>query len=95
MDGSCEHPAWCAQLNKAAWRPAREGRSVRLQRGALQLPAHTQLLLDETQLAAGTLTGTGVDNLKVLCTRPKPCLKVSLAACGLFDMQYDVLGPCC
>ena len=38
---------------------------MRLQRGALQLPAHTQLLLDETQLAAGTLTGKGVDNLKV------------------------------
>ena len=68
MDGICEHFESCAQLNKAAWRPAREGCSVRLQRGALQLPAHTQLLLDETQLAAGTLTGTGVDNLKVLCS---------------------------
>ena len=38
---------------------------MRLQRGMLQLPAHTQLLLDETRLAAGTLTGAGVDNLKV------------------------------
>lgn len=71
---------WHPQLNKAAWRPAREGRSVRLQRGALQLPAHTQLLLDETQLAAGTLTGTGVDNLKVLCSTPQPCLTVLLPA---------------
>ena len=66
-----------AQLNKAAWRPAREDRSVRLQRGALQLPAHTQLLLDETQLAAGTLTSAGVDNLKVACNTPQPCLSVS------------------
>ena len=74
-----------AQLNKAAWRPAREGRSMRLQRGALQLPAHTQLLLDETQLAAGTLTGTGVDNLKVLCNTPQPCLSVSLPTWSLVE----------
>lgn len=54
-----------AQLNRVVWRPARDYASNRLVGGALQLPAHTALLLDETALAAGALTAAGVENLRV------------------------------
>ncbi len=53
------------QLNRAAWRPARDYAADRLLRGALQLPAHTALLLDETRMSAGALSAAGVGNLAV------------------------------
>ncbi|KAK9840639.1 hypothetical protein WJX81_006299 [Elliptochloris bilobata] len=59
-------PLGVEHLNRATWRPAREHVSNRLQRSALQLPAHSSLLLDETGLAAGMLTAVGIDNLKAV-----------------------------
>ncbi len=55
-----------AQLNARSMRPKRDYRSNRLVGGALQLPPSSQLLLDETVMAAGTLAPTGVANLQVL-----------------------------
>jgi len=63
------------QLNQAAWRPARDYAADRLLRGALQLPAHTALLLDETGMSAGALSAAGVGNLAVGLT-----LTLSLAS---------------
>ena len=52
------------QLNSARLRPAQEHATGRWKRGEVQLPAHTQLLVDETSLQSGRLEERGIDNLK-------------------------------
>ncbi|KAK9804871.1 hypothetical protein WJX72_009431 [[Myrmecia] bisecta] len=54
------------QLNKAPMYPRRDYTLNRMTRAPLQLADGTQLLLDETVLQPGTLTPTGVNNLKAI-----------------------------
>ena len=53
------------QLNQAKLKPKQEHATGRWQPGGAQLPAHTQLLVDETVLQSGRLTETGISNLRV------------------------------
>ena len=53
------------QLNARSMRPRRDYQTNRLVPGRLQLPPASQLLLDETTMAAGTLAPAGVANLQV------------------------------
>ncbi|KDD76696.1 hypothetical protein H632_c135p0, partial [Helicosporidium sp. ATCC 50920] len=54
------------ELNSRPWWPRREGGSLRLTPGALQLAPGTQVLVDETALSQGTLRDAGVKNLAAL-----------------------------
>ena len=49
-------------------RPRRDYQTNRLVPGRLQLPPASQLLLDETTMAAGTLAPAGIANLQVRAT---------------------------
>lgn len=53
-------------LNSTPWWPRREPGKIKLLSGPLQLASGTQLLLDETQLSAGTLNEVGLRNLSAL-----------------------------
>lgn len=61
------------QLNVASWTPRQDHGTNRLVGGPLQLAPGTQLLLDETVLAAGQLLSTGILNLQVLVWQPPCC----------------------
>jgi hypothetical protein len=55
-------------LNRRPWWPRRDQNSQRLISGPLQLAANTQVLLDETVMAAGTLQEVGLRNMAALQT---------------------------
>ncbi|KAL4442708.1 hypothetical protein ABPG77_006702 [Micractinium sp. CCAP 211/92] len=59
-------PLSVGALNGRPWWPRRDQNSQRLIGGPLQLAANTQVLLDETVLAAGTLSEVGLRNLGAL-----------------------------
>eukprot|EP00756_Hemistasia_phaeocysticola_P033716 Hpha_TRINITY_DN16479_c4_g5::TRINITY_DN16479_c4_g5_i1::g.161080::m.161080 len=53
-------------LNDDAWVPCRKGDGEMLSAGRLQLPQGTLMMLDETGLSAGPVTGAGVENLQAI-----------------------------
>ena len=53
------------QLNGVRLRPKQEHATGRWQLGGVQLPPHTQLLVDETVLQSGRLDEHGINNLRV------------------------------
>ncbi|XP_009799229.1 mini-chromosome maintenance complex-binding protein [Nicotiana sylvestris] len=53
-------------LNKVSLAPRKDYQTNRLVSGILQLAEGSHLTIDETQLQAGTLNSTGVDNARVL-----------------------------
>ncbi|CAN4101635.1 unnamed protein product [Withania somnifera] len=53
-------------LNKVSLAPKKDYRTNRLASGILQLTEGSHLTIDETQLQAGTLNSTGVENARVL-----------------------------
>lgn len=53
-------------LNSVSLAPRKDYHTNRLVSGALQLAEGTHLTIDETQLQAGTLNSTGVDNARML-----------------------------
>ena len=52
------------QLNSVRLRPQQDHASGRWLRGEVQVPASTQLLVDETELQSGHLGPRGVDNMQ-------------------------------
>ena len=64
-----DHQHWrLLQLNERSMRPRRDYQTNRLVPGRLQLPPASQVLLDETTMAPGTLAPAGVANLQVRAT---------------------------
>ncbi|ERN05393.1 mini-chromosome maintenance complex-binding protein isoform X1 [Amborella trichopoda] len=53
-------------LNTTSLAPKKNYQTNRLVTGALQLAQGTHLTIDETELKAGTLNATGVDNIRIL-----------------------------
>ena len=59
-------PLSIANLNARSWAPRKDYALNRLRSGPLQLAEGTTLVLDECALSAGTLTETGVRNVRAL-----------------------------
>lgn len=57
-------PLSVCSLNSRRWYPQQSAASGRLLRGCLQLPEGCLLLLDESSMAAGSLSDAGVRNLQ-------------------------------
>ncbi|KAI4372896.1 hypothetical protein MLD38_011077 [Melastoma candidum] len=53
-------------LNKASFAPKKDYERNRLMTGVLQLPESSHVVIDETQLEAGTLNSDGVQNARLL-----------------------------
>lgn len=61
-------PLSIAALNRRPWWPRRDQNTQRLISGPLQLAPNTQVVLDETVMAAGSLNEVGLRNLAALQT---------------------------
>ncbi|XP_043703405.1 mini-chromosome maintenance complex-binding protein [Telopea speciosissima] len=59
-------PLTLEYLNAASLAPTKDYQTNRLVTGVLQLAEGTHVTIDETQLKAGTLNSTGVDNVRLL-----------------------------
>ncbi|PAA53494.1 hypothetical protein BOX15_Mlig015375g1, partial [Macrostomum lignano] len=62
----CRLPLSLGCLNSGQLTPKLDCDTCRLRPGLLQMPAHTQLVLDETALEAGRLSETGLANVRAL-----------------------------